>query len=157
MPPAERRYRRQAVAVVLIATMLAGCKPSFRDHGYAPSDDELAEIVVGVDTRSSVASSVGTPTSSGVLRDSGYYYVSQRTKTAGVRPTQVVARQIVAISFDDQGVVRNIERFSLEDGKAVALSRRVTDSSVEGLTFFQQLVGSVANFDLGGFLGNGGS
>ena len=42
-------------------------------------------------------------------------------------------REIVAITFDDSGVVRNIERFGLEDGNVVALSRRVTDSNVQGV------------------------
>lgn len=150
----QRHRVAMAAAMVFV---LAACQPIFRDHGYAPSDSQLEEVLVGVDTRDTVASTVGTPSSSGVLRDSAYYYISQRTKSFGPRPTQVIDRQIVAISFDEAGVVRNIERFSLEDGKAVALSRRVTDSSVEGLSFFQQLVGSVSNFSLGNFLNGGGS
>lgn len=143
---------RCAVAVVLCAAV--GCTPLFRDHGYTPSDAELQAIRVGVDTRDTVAETVGAPSSSGVLRESGYYYVSQRVRRVGAFAPEVVEREVVAISFDQRGVVTNIERFGLQDGKPVALTRRVTDSSVADLTFIQQLLGSVRNFDVGNFLNN---
>ena len=60
---------------------------------------------------------------------------------------EVVERQILAISFDDTDTIANIERFGLEDGKAVPLSRRVTDSSVVDNGFFRQLMRNVGNID----------
>ncbi|WP_236545312.1 outer membrane protein assembly factor BamE [Tropicimonas marinistellae] len=142
---------RSVRALCATAALLAfsGCTPLYRDHGYVPSDDDLAEIVVGVDTRDTVADSVGTPSSSGVLRDTGYYYVSQRMRTYTYHEPEIVDRQIVAISFDRNGVVSNVERFALEDGNVVALSRRVTDSNVQGLGFLSQLFGNVGRFEIG--------
>ena len=154
--PGKPERKRWGVAGALLALALVtsvGCTPLDRDHGYIPSEEELATIRVGVETRETVAQAVGTPTSSGVLRDSGYYYVSQRVRTYAYQEPEVVDRQVVAISFDSRGVVANVERFGLRDGNVVALSRRVTDSSVEGLSFLQQLMGSVANFDPSNFLG----
>lgn len=147
----RRRWPLRALSVLALIAV-TGCTPLYRDHGYTPSDEDLAKIRVGVDTRDSVAEAVGTPTSSGVLRDSGYYYVSQRVRSYAFFEPEIVDREVVAISFDGNGVVRNVERYGLQDGKPVALSRRVTDSSVEGLSFIQQLLGSVRNFDVGNFL-----
>ena len=65
---------------------------------------------------------------------------------------EIVDRQVVAIRFDAGGRVSNIERFTLEDGRVVALSRRVTNSNVEGVGFLQQLMGSLGNIDAGQFL-----
>ncbi|MEY4872157.1 MAG: hypothetical protein RLZZ563_1487, partial [Pseudomonadota bacterium] len=53
-----------------------------------------------------------------------------------------IDRQVVSISFDEGGTVANVERFGLERGKVVPLSRRVTESSVRGLSLIQQLLGS---------------
>lgn len=142
-----RRLRAIWVGVVLLAT--GACTPLYDDYGYAPTDAELAEITVGVDTRESVAEAIGTPSSSGVLRDSGYYYVSQRTRTFLYQEPEIIDRQVVAVSFNGNGTVTNIERFGLEDGEVVALSRRVTASNVQGLGFLRQLVGNVGALDLG--------
>ena len=130
-------------------SVISACTPLYDDYGYAPQDSELGEITVGVDTRESVAEAVGTPSSSGVLRDSGYYYVSQRTQTYLYKEPEIIDRQVVAVSFNSSGVVTNVERFGLEDGKVVALSRRVTASNVQGLGFLRQLIGNVGALDLG--------
>lgn len=142
---------RAALAGAVIVA-LTGCVAQVRKHGYVPSEADLAEIVVGVDTRDTVAETIGTPSSAGLLNDSGYYYVQSMVRTIGPRRPQVVERQLVAISFTDTGVVQNIERFGLEDGRAVVLSRRVTESSVSSQTFIRQLLGNLGNFNAGQLL-----
>jgi len=48
----------------------------------------------------------------------------------------------VAVTFTDAGIVENVERFGLEDGRVIALSRRVTDSNIKGVGFLRQLLGN---------------
>ncbi len=145
---ASLRYALIGVLVLAVS----GCVAQYRNHGYVPPPDELAKIKPGVDTRDSVAQAIGAPTSSGVLNDSGYYYISTRVRSSGLRAPQIVDRKLVAISFDTRGIVRNIERYGLEDGRAVPLDRRVTDSSLTNNTFLRQLVGSLGNFSPGTLL-----
>ena len=52
-------FGRAAVGVALIAVV--ACAPVYRNHGYIPSDDELALVEVGIDTRETVAVAVGRP------------------------------------------------------------------------------------------------
>ena len=136
--------RRYLAAMALFA--LAACTNVVDRHGYAPTDAQLDEIVVGVDTKDSVAETVGQPSVAGILSGSGWYYVESRFETLGPFEKQEIDRQVVAITFDAGGVVRNIERFGLEDGNAVVLSRRVTSSNIQGVTFLRQLLGNVGNF-----------
>ncbi|MEX0307865.1 MAG: outer membrane protein assembly factor BamE [Ruegeria sp.] len=126
---------------------IGACTPVFKNHGYVPPPEDLAKIKVGVDTRDSVEETVGAPSSSGVVRDSGYYYVTSRVRHYGPKRPKVVSRELVAISFDQRGVVRNIERFGLEDGYVIVLDRRVTDSNVEDKGFLRQLLGNIGNFN----------
>jgi outer membrane protein assembly factor BamE (lipoprotein component of BamABCDE complex) len=142
----------RALVFGFTAFALASCSATYRNHGFTPSDDELAEIVVGVDTRDSVAETVGPPSSSGILDNSGYYYVSSRMRHYGIRAPEVVEREVVAISFTDVGVVQNIERFGLQDGRVVRLTRRVTSSSVANQPFLRQLLGNLGRFSPGQFL-----
>ena len=146
---------KPACRVVLLGTAvsaLMACTAIYRNHGYVPSDEDLAAIKVGVDTRDTVAESVGSPGASGVLKESGYYYVATRMRHYGPREPQVVSRELVAISFDQRGVVRNIERYGLEDGRVIPLSTRVTSSSVEDKTFLRQLLGNLGRFNPGSVL-----
>ena len=136
--------RMLALGSVVVA---AACTPIIKKHGYIPPPEDLAEIKVGVDTRDTVAENIGAPSSSGVVRDSDYYYVSSRIRHYGPKRPEVISRELVAISFDQRGVVRNIERFGLEDGVVVVLDRRVTDSSVQNKGFLRQLLGNIGNFN----------
>lgn len=148
----SRASRRWAQMAVLIAGIsLAGCSPQFRNHGYIPPEEELAEITVGTDTRDTVAEKIGVPASSGVLNAGGYYYVRMRTRAIGPLAPQEIDRQVVAISFSEGGVVQNVERFGLERGKVVQLERRVTDATVTDRSFLRQLLGNIGRFNPAGF------
>jgi len=132
---------RFVTLAVVITT--AGCTPTYRNHGYIPPEEELQKLAVGVDTRATVESSVGPPTAGGVLSGGDFYYVRSRTKTVGMRETREIIRQVLAISFDSRGVVRNIERFGLKNGRVVPLTRRVTASGVSDTSLLRQLTGNI--------------
>jgi len=136
-----------------VAVALAGCTPQFQNHGYVPPQEDLDKLKVGVDTRETVAAAVGVPASSGVLNESGFYYVKHRKRTIGPLAPRVIDRQVVAISFTERGVVSNIERFGLERGRVVPLERRVTSSAVSNKTFLRQLLGNIGRFNPAGFGG----
>lgn len=141
-------------ALVLALGLAMGCTPLYRNHGYVPSEQDLAEVLVGVDTRDTVADVIGPPTAESVLDGGGFYYVESRFRTLGpFRPTEI-DRQVVAITFGPEGVVRNIERFGLEAGRVVTLNRRVTDDNIRDTTFIRQLMGNVGNVNAGDFLGD---
>ena len=88
-----------------------------------------------------------------MLTGSSWYYVGSRWESYGLNPPREIDRQVVAISFDDAGTVTNVERFGLERGRIVTLSRRVTDSGVQGSGLLRQLMGNVGRFDPGGVFG----
>lgn len=130
----------------------AGCAAQYRNHGYVPLEEDLAKITVGVDTRDSVAESIGTPSTGGVLNDSGYYYVHSKVRHYAYREPQVVEREVLAVTFDKRGVVRNIERYGLQDGNVVPLERRVTSSNVADKSFLRQLLGNLGRFTAADFV-----
>lgn len=143
--------RRCVIALTLVA--LASCTALYRNHGYIPRDDELERVVVGESTRAEVAQAIGRPSSTGLLTGAAWYYVGSRFRQFGAREPQEIDREVVAISFDDSGRVENVERFGLEAGQTVVLSRRVTDSNIKGLSFIRQLLGNIGNFNAGEILG----
>ncbi|KAB7616307.1 outer membrane protein assembly factor BamE [Amylibacter sp. SFDW26] len=145
----------KTIAAIACLTVIVGCSATFRYHGYAPSDDELANLLVGADTRETVEEVVGKPSSSGVLADGDWYYVSSKFRHYAYKAPQPVEREVVVLSFADTGVLENVERFGLEDGRVVALSRRVTDQPVKGPGIISQIIRNIGNVDLGDVFGDG--
>jgi outer membrane protein assembly factor BamE (lipoprotein component of BamABCDE complex) len=139
--------RAGGLGIALAALLaLSACQPIVRNHGYVPTDEALALIEVGRDTRETVAEKVGRPSAAGLLNDVGWFWVQSRFETVGPRAPVEVDREVVAISFDEGGIVANVERFGLEDGRIVPLSRRVTEENVRGRTFLEQLFGNIGGF-----------
>ena len=137
--------------VTLLCISLAGCAARYRTHGYVPSDDELQQIVPGVDTRTTVEDLIGVPSTSGTLNESGFYYIESDIRHFGWRSPEVVDREVLAITFDGDGVVENIERFGLEDGQVVPLTRRITRSGDGDIGFIRKLFGNIGGINAADF------
>jgi outer membrane protein assembly factor BamE (lipoprotein component of BamABCDE complex) len=148
---AGRLARRAAAgfAALALATTVSGCAAQFRDHGYVPEPSLLGEIRLGVDTRETLEQSIGRPSTSGVLEGDAWYYVRERVRHAGPLPPETVERELVAISFGGDGTVANVERFGLQDGRVVTLSRRVTETTVRDYGLLQQLLRNFGRIDVG--------
>ena len=142
------RALRMGMAGVLLF-VVAACSTIYRNHGYVPTDDELALVEVGKDTRETLTEKIGRPTAAGLLNDTGWFYVQSRWETRGARAPQEVDRQVVAITFDEAGTVANVERFGLERGKIVPLSRRVTTPNVKGMGVIRQIFGNLGRLSAG--------
>jgi outer membrane protein assembly factor BamE (lipoprotein component of BamABCDE complex) len=164
MTAAVNKGRRQAMGQIvgrMLALLLAlglglgalsGCQAMYANHGYAPDDAALAKITVGKDTRDTVAATLGPPSVEGLLNDVGWFYVQSRYKTQGILAPQEIDRQVVAITFTDKGVVANVERFGLDRGQIVPISRRVTTEPVKGQSFLRQLFGNLGAFQASNFI-----
>ena len=145
---------RAVIAVAGLSIAMA-CTPIIRNHGYIPVAEDLDQIVLGEATRETVRTIAGQPTSQGVVGDSAFYYISSKFRHFGAMAPVEFDRNVLRVSFDEAGLVSNIQRFGLQDGQVVELSRRVTDNSVRDSTFVRQLLSSIGQINAGDFLGGG--
>lgn len=148
---AWRASRKRGLMLVLVAAV-AACSPVYRNHGYVPTEEELALVEVGKDTRETVGTKIGRPSTSGLLNDTGWFYVQSRYKHLGPRAPQEIDRQVLAVTFNEAGTVENVARYGLEDGRVVVISRRVTEVNVKGLSVIQRILGTFGRVDAGGLL-----
>ena len=143
---------RKGCLMLAVVAMMAACSPVYRNHGYVPTEDELALVEIGKDTRETVGQKIGRPSTQGLLNDVGWFYVQSRYKLVGPREPKEIDRQVLAVTFTEAGVVENIARYGLEDGQVVEISRRVTEPNVKGLSFIQQILGSFGRLQAGELL-----
>lgn len=144
---------RQMLIMAFVATLgLAACAPVYRNHGYVPPETDLEQVIVGQTSRDMLPELIGRPSAQGLLTGSGWYYVGSRWRHYGPTPPKEENRQVVAVSFAENGTVSNVERFGLERGNVVTLSRRVTEGGIVQLSVIRQLLGNLGNFTAGDFI-----
>lgn len=147
--------RRLVVGFALTLPLFAAaCTATYRNHGYIPPEEQLSLIEVGRTNQSDLEGLVGRPSAAGVLTGAAWYYVGSRWEYFGAREPREIERQVVAISFTENGTVSNVERFGLEHGRVVALSRRVTDGGVRSSGLLRQLLGNIGRVQAGELLGD---
>ncbi len=137
--------RRSAlIASVLVGAMaVSACNPTLRSHGFRYPDGEIPTITPGEDTRSSVLSTLGNPSTRGMFDDDTWYYISStREYLAYLRP-DTRDRRVMAIRFGEDGSVLAVDEYGLEDGRVVALVERETPTRGRELSFIEQLLGNV--------------
>ena len=117
-------------------------------HGYVPPPEDIARIRPGFDDIGSVEEILGRPSSNGVLRDTAWYYVQSRVESFTYNPPRVVDRTVLAVNFDQRGVVRDIERYGLEDGQdRQPRPTRTTETGGREMGVLEQLFGNILNLD----------
>ena len=137
----------KTLVIFLILSAMVSCTEIYRRHCYTPSEEQLANVVVGVDTRVSVEETLGVPTAGGVNTGGSYYYISSRWRHYGTKQPKPISRKIVAVQFNASDVVTNISRYGLEDREIVVLSRRVTAGGAENISIISQMLGNFGRFD----------
>ncbi|MCU0900156.1 MAG: outer membrane protein assembly factor BamE [Cypionkella sp.] len=142
----------RGIAILCLAFVVTACASIYRNHGYVPAEEDLAQLVVGQDTRETAAPKVGRPSASGLLNDTGWYYVQSRFEQRGAFAPREIDRQVVALTFSEQGVLQNVERFGIERGQIVPLSRRVTEPNIRGMGVLRQLFSNFGRLNVGQLL-----
>jgi len=146
------RAVRTGASIVGFA-LLAGCATITDSHGYVPEKALIDEIAVGSDTKETVNRILGLPGTRGIVDDRGWYYVRSEYESYLWRAPVETNREVLVVTFSEEGQVENIETFGLEDGQVVRLTRRVTTSNTQGVGFLRQLFSNVGNLNPSDFFG----
>lgn len=151
------------LAVLLAALPLGACGDTsgflsypIQARGNRIDPDQLAQLVPGTSTRNDVLALVGSPTARATFDDNTWLYISEMTKPVIGATNAVRDQQVVSLSFDQQGVLRKLERKGAEDAVAVDVASRATPTPGNDSSFLQQLLGNVGRFNPGGAMGSTG-
>lgn len=146
-----RAANRFSLAAALLAAGLAlgGCNLGFTEtRGFVPSEDDLARLEPGRQTREDVQQLLGTPASQGVFdAEQSWYYIVRKTYRFAFMEPDLLEQRVVVVQFDGEGQLAEVRRYSVEDGIIIDPVTRVTPSPGKELTFIEQLIGSVGKFN----------
>ena len=128
--------------VFLITSVLLSCTTNIKNHGYIPSKSDLETLVIGKDTKQSIAKKIGLPATAGL--EGAYYYVRSTFNAPGFKSAQLVDRKVVVLSFDQRSKLKNIETFNVDNGNFVRLDYRITETGLDNKNILQQIIGSIS-------------
>lgn len=139
----NRLLRAASVAVAVFA---AACTPTIDNRGYVPDREALDRVKPGSQTRADVSELLGTPSSVTPFSDDTWIYIQRKTSTVAFFEPDVLEQNVVVINFDDGGMVKDVRRYTLEDGKLIDPVTRTTPAPGKELSFLEQLIGNVGRF-----------
>lgn len=139
-----------ASGAVLLAS---ACMPVSRNHGFVVSKEAPGDIEAGVDTKTTVLSKFGNPSTTGVFEKGKWYYMSELREQLGYLRPRTKTRTITAVAFNDAGIVDDVSIYTVKDGRIVSIVGRKTPTRGRELSVLQQLLGGVGRLPQG-TLGN---
>lgn len=147
----SKALRSSPVLAFALAAGLGACAPTTQVHGYMPSAADVSRIRPGVDTTATVEETLGLPTSTGLLRDTAWFYVESTFESYTYHKPRVIDRTVLVVNFNDNGTVTGVEKFGIDKGRIVPLSARTTDTGGRQLGVLEQLFGNLLRLDGGSF------
>jgi outer membrane protein assembly factor BamE (lipoprotein component of BamABCDE complex) len=128
---ATGRNLRLGAAIALVSTIaLSGCTTGEVFHqGYVVDQTALELTPVG-SSREQVLLSLGTPSTTATFDNEVFYYVSQkRTRAAMFMKPKLVDQSVLAVYFDEEGTVKQIANYTLQDGRVFDMISRTQCAS----------------------------
>ncbi|MBL4787875.1 MAG: outer membrane protein assembly factor BamE [Kordiimonadaceae bacterium] len=148
--------KKLPLALLLTGSLaLTACGNRQQIRGYIFDKELASAILAGVDNRQSVQSTLGTPTTSATFDNDTWYYISTTVRTRPVFWAEPQQHQVLAVHFNDKGVVDNINNYDLSHVVIVSPVSDKTPTKGRTLSFFAQIFGSVGRFGAQAPVGSG--
>ena len=144
---------RRALALLAVLPPLAGCSlftalPVTR--GDTVTADQLHELIPGTSTRADATSLLGSPTAHATFDDNTWIYIGQRTRARVGQVPGIDNQDVVVLTFDQAGTLRDVRHLTKRDGVPVDMVARATPSPGSEASFLQQLLGNIGRYSPGG-------
>ena len=137
---------RSIIISLVIGLLGVACTPIENVRGYFIDDVLIAEIKHGVDDKGSVLNILGSPSNVSTFGTDAWYYISRKTENLAFFEKKILDQRVLAIKFDNSGIVSEIQRYELDDARAVAINERITPTHGKQLSLLQQMFGNLGRF-----------
>ncbi|MGD8325682.1 MAG: outer membrane protein assembly factor BamE [Sphingomonadales bacterium] len=149
---------RRGIKYATLSLVIAGlgaCTTIKDQNGYLKDEELMSYVAPGVDNKDSVASMLGRPSLTSTFDDDTWYYVSQLTQQIAFLTPKAIFHEVVAVSFDENGNVKEINTYDKADIVDVNLSGDSTPTRGRELGFLESLFGNIGQ--VGSIPGQGGA
>lgn len=139
----------RTIHLLAAASLLIGasaCTPTVAQRGNMLENHQITKIESGTSTRSDVLRQLGSPTTVAPFNEDIWYYIGQKTEKKGILDPEVVEERIVAVVFNEEGIVEQISDIDRERLN-IPLERESTPTHGNETSFMQQFFGNLGKFN----------
>lgn len=140
-----KRFFHPVLSIVLCLLAVA-CAPTERVHGNIVETMQLEQIKPGVSSRSDVLRVFGSPVTVAPFDDSVWYYIGQKTEKRGILDPKVTQGQVVVVSFDANGTVRDLRVAQGTPRDVPSVNRRTPVTGTQS-TPLQEFFGNLGKYN----------
>lgn len=139
--------RRLLLVSCLLLSSCAWLAPPPQLRGNKVDPEQLKELTPGTSTKADVTAIIGSPTAAGTFDNNTWLYISELTQPRIGRTLGELDQNVVVLTFDEGGVLRDIQKRDKQDALPVAVVSRTTPSPGTEASFLQQLLGNIGRFN----------
>jgi len=140
----SRRLVNSLAAAAVVA--LGACTNPIDQRGNLPPPDKIAAIKPGTTDKATVTQLLGSPSSVAAFDPNTWYYISQKSRQEVFVKDQILDQQVLAIDFDDKGIVRDVRTRDMADGEPIVPNPNATPAPGREFTVLEQLIGNFGRF-----------
>lgn len=137
---------RPLLLATAAALLLAACEPRVDQRGHVATPGTVEKLQPGQQTRNDVLTLLGSPSTTATFDDETWYYISQRVETTAFLAPDTKEQTVMALKFDNAGVLKDMTTYTLKDGRAIEMVDRKTPTAGKELTIIEQIFGNVGRF-----------
>ncbi len=129
---------------------LASCSPVVDARGYTLSDVDRSQIIEGQSGTEDVRALLGSPSATSGFGNATWYYISSRKETLGFFAPEVAEQNVLAIHFDEAGLVDRVEQYDQSQSRPVEFVSKETPTEGHEMTVLEQMLGNFGRFNAPG-------
>jgi outer membrane protein assembly factor BamE (lipoprotein component of BamABCDE complex) len=135
---------------LLIVVLVMGCTPGIVTRGHFVDEDMVKKLTVGKQGKTDVLLLLGSPSTTSTFDKNIWFYIGQKTQKVAFFTPDVVAHQVVALSFNPTTEVLDaLVLKGMDDKKDLTPIRESTPTAGKRLTVLEQLVGNLGKWKSG--------
>lgn len=119
--------------------VLTACAPRFSSHGHQVDPFQLEQFSIGASNKIDVLDELGKPSFTGAFDEDKLYYVSQYMRQAAAGKSETIDREIYIFTFDEAGVLSQIDIKDETTGITVITLDAVTPTPGDGYGVVEQV------------------
>ncbi len=137
---------RPTLLAGLLALSLSACTPTVQVRGNLPDPDLVSQIQPGTHSRQDIANLLGSPSTVSTFEDSRWYYIGQKSTQVAFFKPEMLEREVLVITFDQDGWVADTKSYDLADGRIIEPVDRMTPTEGREFTLLQQFLGNLGRY-----------
>lgn len=133
--------------IVFLGLCLTSCTPQVANRGHLDVTPKLKELQAGSSHKQDVIRLLGTPSVQSSFGEETWYYVNAKRESYAFFRPETTDQRVVAIQFDSNDMVKDIQQFDKKDAKDLAVIEKTTPTEGQELGLWEQMLGNFGRFN----------